>query len=120
MTRLRFTSGLYFPILSPDPGRRLRRSLWASPVDASRVDLADGRARSAVWFATQETDLTMVQLGNGAWTEELTVGFLYARRGRLIRIEPQWFDTASSVSIRSRPEHFQVWLRALLLQVGPT
>ena len=45
---------------------------WASPADAGRVDLADGRARSAVWFAREKTDLTMVNLGNGAWIEELT------------------------------------------------
>ena len=45
---------------------------WASPADAGRVDLADGRSRSAVWFAREKTDLTMVNLGNGAWIEELT------------------------------------------------
>ena len=45
---------------------------WASPADAGRVDLADGRARSAVWFAREETDLTMVNLGNGAWIENIT------------------------------------------------
>ena len=45
---------------------------WASPVDASRVDLADARALSAVWFAREETDLTMVNLGNGAWIEDIT------------------------------------------------
>ena len=45
---------------------------WASPADAARVDLADGRAQSAVWFDGEETDLTMVELGNGAWIENIT------------------------------------------------
>ena len=45
---------------------------WADPADASAVNLQDARAQSAVWFGREETDLTRIELGNGAWIEDIT------------------------------------------------
>ena len=51
---------------------------WASPVNASRENLGEARLKSTqegtetTWFDGEETDLTMIELGNGAWIEEIT------------------------------------------------
>ena len=51
---------------------------WASPVNASRENLSEARNKSTqsddqpTWFDGEETDLTMIELGNGAWIEEIT------------------------------------------------
>ena len=51
---------------------------WASPVNASRENLNQARIKSTysddepTWFDGEETDLTMIELGNGAWIEEIT------------------------------------------------
>ena len=51
---------------------------WASPVNASRENLAEARNKStqtsedSPWLDGEETDLTMIELGNGAWIEEIT------------------------------------------------
>ena len=51
---------------------------WVSPYDAVAVTTADARGKSSqntqppAWFTGEETDLTMIELGNGAWIEEIT------------------------------------------------
>ena len=51
---------------------------WASPVNASRENLSEARTKStqdsnlSTWFDGEETDLTMIELGNGAWIEDIT------------------------------------------------
>ena len=53
---------------------------WVNPNDAVAVDTEVARSRSTQgddisstpWFDGEETDLTMIELGNGAWIEELT------------------------------------------------
>ena len=51
---------------------------WASPVNASRENLSKARNKSTqddanpTFFDGEETDLTMIELGNGAWIEEIT------------------------------------------------
>ena len=50
---------------------------WVNPNDARRVMVSQARSMSTKdtqgtpWFAGEETDLTMVELGNGKWIEEL-------------------------------------------------
>ena len=50
-----------------------------NPNDAVAVNTADARKESTQdtqpptpWFDGEETDLTMIELGNGAWIEEIT------------------------------------------------
>ena len=51
---------------------------WVNPNDAVAVDTGEARESSTqdptetTWFDGEETDLTMITLGNGAWIEELT------------------------------------------------
>ena len=51
---------------------------WVNPNDAVAVDTGAARDRSTQttqetpWFDGEETELTMIELGNGAWIEELT------------------------------------------------
>ena len=49
-----------------------------NPNDAVAVNTAEARIRSTQdtgptpWFDGEETDLTMIELGNGAWIEDIT------------------------------------------------
>ena len=51
---------------------------WANPNDARRVTVSQARSMSTKdtqgtpWFDAQEADLTMSDLGNGAWIEAIT------------------------------------------------
>ena len=51
---------------------------WVNPNDAVAVDTEESRLKSTQttdetpWFDGEETDLTMITLGNGAWIEEIT------------------------------------------------
>ena len=51
---------------------------WVNPNDAVAVDTQEARLKStqdttdSTWFDGEETDLTMIELGNGAWIEEIT------------------------------------------------
>ena len=52
---------------------------WVNPNDAVVGEYGQGppsiyteRLSPASWFEGEETDLTMIELGNGAWIEELT------------------------------------------------
>ena len=45
---------------------------WVNPNDARRVMVSQARSKSAPWFENEETDLTMVELGNGKWIEEIS------------------------------------------------
>ena len=45
---------------------------WVNPNNARRVMVSQARSKSAPWFENEETDLTMVDLGNGAWIEAIT------------------------------------------------
>ena len=51
---------------------------WVNPNDAVAVPTGMARMKSTqdteepTWFAAEETDLTMIELGNGAWIEDLT------------------------------------------------
>ena len=50
---------------------------WVNPNDAVAVNTANARMESTqdtdpTWFDGEETDLTMIELGNGAWIEEIT------------------------------------------------
>ena len=51
---------------------------WVNPNDAVPVITEEARLKSTQdtgetpWFDGEETDLTMITLGNGAWIEELT------------------------------------------------
>ena len=45
---------------------------WVNPNNARRVMVSQARSKSAPWFENEETDLTMVDLGNGSWIEAIT------------------------------------------------
>ena len=38
----------------------------------ARINSTQGSTNITPWFDGEETDLTMIELGNGAWIEEIT------------------------------------------------